>query len=166
MAKLNLLLLLVLIVCALGLVTSQHKARKLFTELEREQERARSLEIEFGQLRIESRADGVCYVALPSGQTEAAFKLTSIATDEDENRTFEDVALHVLANDGGEAIVGPDGHLYVSTGDGSGPNPPDGLTTGQDVSDLLGAILRIDVVPFSLRMTFLFSELAAYLSRR
>ena len=40
MAKLNLLLLLVLIVCALGLVTSQHKARKLFTDLEREQARA------------------------------------------------------------------------------------------------------------------------------
>ena len=35
MAKLNLLLLLVLIVCALGLVTSQHKSRKLFTELEK-----------------------------------------------------------------------------------------------------------------------------------
>ncbi|MCA9064491.1 MAG: PQQ-dependent sugar dehydrogenase [Planctomycetaceae bacterium] len=40
---------------------------------------------------------------------------------------------------------GPDGLLYIATGDGSGPNPPDGLTTGQDVSDLLGAILRIDV---------------------
>ncbi|MBI3467580.1 MAG: PQQ-dependent sugar dehydrogenase [Planctomycetes bacterium] len=40
---------------------------------------------------------------------------------------------------------GTDGCLYVATGDGSGPNPPDGLTTGQDVSDLLGAILRIDV---------------------
>ena len=40
---------------------------------------------------------------------------------------------------------GPDKYLYISTGDGSGPNPPDGLTTGQDVSDLLGAILRIDV---------------------
>ncbi|MDX1944389.1 MAG: PQQ-dependent sugar dehydrogenase [Pirellulaceae bacterium] len=40
---------------------------------------------------------------------------------------------------------GLDGMLYVATGDGSGPNPPDGLTTGQDVSDLLGAILRIDV---------------------
>ncbi len=40
---------------------------------------------------------------------------------------------------------GPDGMLYISTGDGSGPNPPDGLTTGQDVSDLLGSILRIDV---------------------
>lgn len=40
---------------------------------------------------------------------------------------------------------GPDGTLYIATGDGSGPNPPDGRTTGQDVSDLLGAILRIDV---------------------
>ena len=40
---------------------------------------------------------------------------------------------------------GKDGYLYISTGDGAGPNPPDGLTTGQDVSDLLGAILRIDV---------------------
>lgn len=40
---------------------------------------------------------------------------------------------------------GPDGYLYIATGDGSGPNPPDGRTTGQDVSDLLGAILRIDV---------------------
>lgn len=42
-------------------------------------------------------------------------------------------------------LFGKDGMLYISTGDGSGPNPPDGLTTGQDVSDLLGAILRIDV---------------------
>ena len=40
---------------------------------------------------------------------------------------------------------GPDSFLYIATGDGSGPNPPDGLTTGQDVTDLLGAILRIDV---------------------
>lgn len=40
---------------------------------------------------------------------------------------------------------GTDGCLYISTGDGSGPNPPDRLTTGQDVSDLLGSILRIDV---------------------
>ena len=34
-----------------------------------------------------------------------------------------------------------DGFLYISTGDGSGPNPPDGRTTGQDVSDLLGVKL-------------------------
>jgi len=58
-AKLNLLLLLVLVVCALGLVTSQHKSRKLFAELEREQERARSLDIEFGQLQLEASTWGL-----------------------------------------------------------------------------------------------------------
>ena len=46
---------------------------------------------------------------------------------------------------GGCLQFGKDGYLYISTGDGSGPNPPDGRTTGQDVSDLLGAILRVDV---------------------
>jgi len=58
-AKLNLLLLLVLVVCALGLVTSQHKARKLFTELEREQARARELEIEYGKLQLEASTWGL-----------------------------------------------------------------------------------------------------------
>jgi putative heme-binding domain-containing protein len=48
-------------------------------------------------------------------------------------------------HNGGCLEFGADGLLYISTGDGAGPNPPDGLTTGQDVSDLLGAILRIDV---------------------
>jgi len=57
-AKLNLLLLLVLVACALGLVTSQHKARKLFSELEREQERARALEVEYGRLQLEASTWG------------------------------------------------------------------------------------------------------------
>ena len=48
-------------------------------------------------------------------------------------------------HNGGCVEFGNDGYLYISTGDGSGPNPPDGLTTGQDVSDLLGTVLRIDV---------------------
>lgn len=42
-------------------------------------------------------------------------------------------------------LFGKDGMLYAATGDGFGPNPPDGLNTGQDLSDLLGNILRIDV---------------------
>ena len=58
MAKLNLLLL-VLLVCALGLVTSQHKSRKLFSQLEREQERSRALEVEFGQLQLEASTWGL-----------------------------------------------------------------------------------------------------------
>ena len=37
-------------------MASQHKARKLFTELEREQERMRQLEVEWGQLQLEQSA--------------------------------------------------------------------------------------------------------------
>ena len=59
MAKLNLLLLAVLVACALGLVSSQHKARKLFSELEREHERARELDIEHGQLQLEASTWGL-----------------------------------------------------------------------------------------------------------
>lgn len=40
---------------------------------------------------------------------------------------------------------GLDGFLYLSTGDAADPNPPDSLNTGQDISDLLSSILRIDV---------------------
>ena len=53
MARINFILLIVLTACALGLVTSQHRARKLFSELEREQERAKQLDVEWGQLQLE-----------------------------------------------------------------------------------------------------------------
>jgi putative heme-binding domain-containing protein len=46
---------------------------------------------------------------------------------------------------GGCVAFGPDGHLYISTGDAAAPVPPDSHKTGQDVSDLLASILRIDV---------------------
>ena len=53
MARLNLILLAILVVCALSVVTSQHKARKLYVELQAEQELARQMEIEWGQLQLE-----------------------------------------------------------------------------------------------------------------
>ena len=59
MAKLNLLLLAVLVACAIGLVTSQHKARKLFSNLEREQNRARELDIDYGRLQLEASTWGL-----------------------------------------------------------------------------------------------------------
>jgi cell division protein FtsL len=54
MARLNLVLLCVLTVCALGLVTSQNRARKSFSELEQELERSRQLGVEYGQLQLEA----------------------------------------------------------------------------------------------------------------
>jgi putative heme-binding domain-containing protein len=48
-------------------------------------------------------------------------------------------------HNGGCLAFGPDGMLYVSTGDGGDHFPEDPHKTGQDVSDLRAAILRIDV---------------------
>jgi uncharacterized repeat protein (TIGR03806 family) len=46
-------------------------------------------------------------------------------------------------HNGGCLKFGPDGYLYIVTGDGSGI--ADELQTGQDLSDVLASILRIDV---------------------
>jgi cell division protein FtsL len=53
MVRFNMILLLIVVVCALGVVTSQHRARKLFQSLEGEQERVRQLDVEYGQLQLE-----------------------------------------------------------------------------------------------------------------
>lgn len=53
MTRLNLLLTFILVACALSVVTSQHNARKLFVELEKEHELARQLAVEWGQLQLE-----------------------------------------------------------------------------------------------------------------
>lgn len=46
-------------------------------------------------------------------------------------------------HNGGCLRFGHDGYLYIATGDGSGI--ADALQSGQDVTDLMGSILRIDV---------------------
>ena len=46
-------------------------------------------------------------------------------------------------HNGGQVAFGPDGFLYLGLGDGGGSGDPD--NRGQDLSDLLGSILRIDV---------------------
>ena len=53
MARVNLLLLAAVVACALGVITSQHQARKLFAGLEAEQGAARKLAEEWTQLQLE-----------------------------------------------------------------------------------------------------------------
>ena len=53
MARLNIVLLIAVIACAIGVITSQHQARKRFVELESEQGSARKLSEEWTQLQLE-----------------------------------------------------------------------------------------------------------------
>lgn len=48
-------------------------------------------------------------------------------------------------HNGGQLQLGPDGYLYLSTGDGGGVGDPD--ENGQDLGSLLGKVLRIDPRP-------------------
>jgi cell division protein FtsL len=53
MARINLILILIALTCALSAVSANHRARKIFTELEATQKRMRDLEVEWGQLQLE-----------------------------------------------------------------------------------------------------------------
>jgi len=53
MTRLNFILFFVLILCALSLVTSQHKSRKLYFELQQQQDASKQLETEWSQLQLE-----------------------------------------------------------------------------------------------------------------
>lgn len=53
MTKATAVLLVILLASAASLVTSQHQARKLYAEMEREQQITKQIEVEWGQLQIE-----------------------------------------------------------------------------------------------------------------
>jgi cell division protein FtsL len=53
LTRINVILVLLLVLCALGLVTSQHRARKVFVEVERAQAHAASHEVRWNQLQVE-----------------------------------------------------------------------------------------------------------------
>jgi cell division protein FtsL len=53
MTRLNLILTALLVVCAIGVVTSQHKARQLYAELQHQQDAAKQMAVEYGQLQLE-----------------------------------------------------------------------------------------------------------------
>ena len=56
--KANIFLTAILVGCALLLVNSQYRARNLFIELERAQQKTRQLEIEWSQLKVDQSTLG------------------------------------------------------------------------------------------------------------
>jgi len=53
MTRFNLILLAIVLICALAAVTTNHRARKLVIEYERETKRMQALDVEWGQLQLE-----------------------------------------------------------------------------------------------------------------
>jgi len=53
MGRVNILLLALVMLCAVGVITSQHRARKVFGDLEAEQAVTKKLDEELTQLRLE-----------------------------------------------------------------------------------------------------------------
>ncbi len=71
-------------------------------------------------------------------------------SSEDPNKADPESARVILQleqpwanHNGGELAFGPDGYLYIGSGDGGWEGDP--LAAGQDLSTLLGKLLRIDV---------------------
>lgn len=83
---------------------------------------------------------------LEDGTRVSRFKMTSEPIPRIDPASEEIVITFLQGgHNGGDLHFGPDGMLYITTGDAASPNPPDPLETGQDVGDLLSSILRIDV---------------------
>ena len=83
---------------------------------------------------------------LEDGTKLSRFKLSSMSPLTIDPSS-EEVMLTWLSggHNGANLRFGRDGMLYISTGDGEVPAPPDPRHTGQDINDLLSSILRIDV---------------------
>ncbi len=83
---------------------------------------------------------------LPDGTRVSRFTVTK-ADPPRIDPDSEEIVISFLqgGHNGGDLHFGNDGMLYISTGDAGNPNPPDPFNTGQDISDLLSSILRIDV---------------------
>jgi uncharacterized repeat protein (TIGR03806 family) len=97
----------------------------------------------------ENRYCYVCYIQageLPDGSHIARFKVSDTDPPKIDPASETTIITWLAGGHNGCSLkFGPDGFLYISTGDGSGPNPPDSRKAGQDVGNLLSSILRIDV---------------------
>jgi glucose/arabinose dehydrogenase len=88
----------------------------------------------------------VAYTAAGNGANSVAEYRVSAdpnRADPESGRVLLAIPDRFSNHNGGMLAFGPDGYLYVTTGDGGGAGDPD--RTAQDLGSLLGKILRVDV---------------------
>lgn len=97
----------------------------------------------------ENRTCFISYVLkdrTPDGSRVSRFQVTNTDPPRLIPESEEIVLTWVAGGHNGASLqFGPDGCLYISTGDAGDAFPPDGRNTGQDITDLEGSILRIDI---------------------
>jgi putative heme-binding domain-containing protein len=83
---------------------------------------------------------------LPDGSRVSRFRITEQSPPEiDVNSELPIITWLAGGHNGCDLAFDDSECLLISTGDATEPSPPDRLKTGQDISDLLASILRIDV---------------------
>ncbi|MEO1615879.1 MAG: PQQ-dependent sugar dehydrogenase [Planctomycetota bacterium] len=80
------------------------------------------------------------------GTRISRFKMNQESPPQIDPESRLDLITYPAGNHIGACLrFGPDGMLYICTGDGAAAFPPDEHSTAQDLSDLRGSVLRIDV---------------------
>ncbi len=102
MTRLNILLTAVLLICAFALINSQHRARKLFNELEHAQQTARRLDIERDQLEIEQTR-----LSNPAQVRRSATKDLRMQKIEPPNTLYIEQSNKILVQSGDRGIGRP-----------------------------------------------------------
>lgn len=83
MLKVNIFLFMLIVVCALGVVTSQHKSRKLFIGLQQEKDRQQQMETDWDRLQLEQST-----LALPTRVDKIASQQLQMQTPQSKQIQF------------------------------------------------------------------------------
>ncbi len=125
--------------------------RDLFGDItERDKDFGRLYGLAFHPRFAENRTVFISYVLKENQQPDGSRVSRFQCTASDPPRLIpesEEVVLTWVGggHNGANLQFGPDGYLYISTGDAGAAFPPDGRGTGQDITDLEASVLRVDV---------------------
>ena len=85
----------------------------------------------------------------PNSEKRKQNRIVRYTVGKEQPRRVDPATRHLIieyesnGHNGGEMAFGPDGYLYISSGDGTSDS--DGDLTGQDISDLVSGVLRLNV---------------------